>query len=287
MATAAQFVAKPSLSPVVVICGRNRPMIHYCTQYLLSEVPRHSAVEHLDAASTSVNAFWDRLREQSPLLSHRTFVLRDMQRWSSWQLLDRYAEHPIAATQLVLTANALKRSDGERWLANSKNVKYVNCGNLSDASMLKFVQAAAGVSEVDANKILDRTYGEMSEIIRVVELCEVFDDPPIDDLLPPVLRESPLVQYGLTQWDDGKLILDHLKRRFTQLLDISLAAQASKQILSISDKVEMDPFQVKMLLPVAQKASSQEWMRRLALLNQLEPYQHFPGWIRYLEMTVA
>ena len=287
MARAEQFIAKPSRSPVMVICGRNRPMIHYCVQYLLGMIPQYSAVECFDASYTSITTFWDRLREQAPLLRHRTFVVRDVQRWSNWPLLDRYAAYPDASIQVVLTANALKRSDGERWLAKSKNVKYVDCGNLSDVSMLKFVQKAAGVSEVDANKILDRTYGDMSEIIRVVELCEVFDEPVVDALLPPVQRESPLVQYGLPQWEDGKLILDHLKRRFTQLLDVSLAAQSNKQILSISDKAEMDPFQVKLMLPVAQKASPQEWMRRLALLHQLEPYQHFPGLIRYLEMTVV
>ena len=289
MATVAQFAAKPAHKNLAVFAGANTAAMLYCLDKFLSLCPPHSLLRY-SATETPVKTFMEELLMQSPLDPHRVMLVSDIQAWKDFKFIDAYARRVSPDVTLVLCAEKTKRPDGQRWIAytdelkKSKGVLYVDCGNLTEKSIGPFVSAAADCSTQQAEVLIDRTGGDLEEILRLSKLCALYDgDPPINLLIPKPDAESPLVRFGVTRWDSmGLWMQTHIA--VGRLLQISLAFKSNMTSMNIPSHVGIEQYLFRQLAPVAKEYAPEEWMRRLDFVANAERYMFMPHFRQYLEL---
>lgn len=286
MATITQYVCRPQCYPVAVFAGPNNTLLSYVEQLYLSLIAGAN-VQRYSASSIDVSVFWDLFSVQNTFNIPNVFIVTDVQDWPDLDFLTEYSESPYADTYLLLEASTIKRPDKKRWIPFVRSVLYVDCTGVSESSMLRFVKTTARCSKAEAQSIIDCSFGDIDEIVRLVELCEVFDNPPIDDILIKSKEiPSPLSKYGILALD-GEDLFKQLRQRFIQLLSLSVSVRAGHTFQQFMNDCDLEPFQVKGLLPLAKDNSPQEWVKRLAHLARSEKWVNEPGYKRYLEMTLV
>ena len=301
MATVAQFVNKPVVKPVTVISGPNGELRAYCLRFMLQQI-RPSSVQIMSTTDTR----WPQLAEQlysvSPLDSKRVLCINDVQKWDSvaFDRMRLYAESPTDDTFLIIDADSIRRANKQRWIHNKpalKTVQYVDCGGMEDKTLLNFVRQATGLNQSDAERLIDSASAELSDVIRLMDLLyygvAVSNERPavslVNQILPPVQKDSPLMRYGIPVVpNEGYALFGVLQRQFIRLLRLSLALREGVYgVKELAKHTGHEIFQVSRWKRIAERDAPEVWLKRLNLLYRSEQYVGNPFYTNYLELLLC
>ena len=287
MATAAQYAAKQVRSPIVIIGGTDEALRQYCVDLFIRTCPP-APLLHKAAGETPLATLMEELLMSTPFDDHRIFLVTDIHRWKDMTLMERYAKNVRDDTTVILLVDKLKKRDGSRWLPNEKNILYIDCNGLTEKTILKFVQATANCTELNAQKIITKAGGEVSELIRLIKLCSLFPaDPPVDQLCPSGLAESPLTRYGVTR-ADGLGIWNQLHINLGRIMQIALALRAgATSPVTIASQLNTEPFIVTQWTELARERTPEDWMDKLHFVARSEKFYFMPHYKEYMEKGMA
>ena len=287
-ATAIQFLnGRQPIPAVSIIAGRNFPVRQYAFDTLISRLPK-SEMYSMDFGDVSRVSIIEMLSTPSIAFASKTIALNNMNEKSHLDVLESFVQSPTPGIFLVLTADTLRREDGQRWIPSTSSVLYIDCGNITEESLLKFI-LYIGIPEEDSLWLIDYASADIETIIGVAELLETF---PI--LTPGLVQkvcirehsQSPLNMYSIIMTDISS-IFRQMQRRIIQLISLSTAIAARSPIVEMARRADIEPFMAKRLLPLAKSLSPAEWFGKLALIERLGEYRNQPGVIKYLEMNMT
>lgn len=291
MATSVQFLRGQPIRPVIVIAGRSSNLVRYCLDVLLARLPGDLMITRFDAAEAPPKHILTKLG--APSLFHNNLVII----YSNAHLTDTspfewYADQPSAKTYLVLTSERIRRDDGERIIPSTSKVLYIDCGNLTEDNLIQ-IAVLSGLNEKDATWLVNRCAGDVNEMIRVLDLMEVFES-----MEPGLVQKicghgdteagwQAFIKYAIIDISTLSTIRQ-LKRRFTQLLHMSVGITGYAMVTEIARRADIEPFLAKKLLPVAKGTSPALWLERLVAIIPLENYARLgcDGVREYLELVI-
>ena len=286
MAYAYQWLNSRTRHPVFVVAGRSFAFVSFMVNRVLDVLPgasRHS----LSAKDLSVPAFLERIWEYTPLDPVRVFVVSDISAWKDTKLISEYVKNPKDDTFIILTADSyyVPRKGKVRWVAAKKGVQTIDCGNMSEPNMLKFISHATGCPAKDAQKVMRASLGDMDEILRLCGLLSVLDGDYHVDMVTDTAVRSKFDTYGLTATDGYPLMLQALSK-MRLILEVSLQLQAKTPAASIPGAVGIEPYQMKGLISIARQKPPAEWLSLLSYLQEGHRYSFQPSYPAYLEAVL-
>lgn len=288
IATSAQFLnRKKPLPKVLIIAGRNQTLVDYCVDVALSRIGNQLVRRYAD--ETTVKHLLTELGAV-PVFGDQVYIYYQCQDADDLDILVWYAENPTSGITLILTANALRRDDGTRWMPSNKTVLYVDCGNLSEKSMQKFV-ISAGVPSEDSEWLLDRCAWDISEVIRLLKLSSLtggLQPGDIRSICDPIYDSGfDWLAFGIIDVGSVISLIWQLKRRIIQMLRLSIGMLGKSNVMDLAKRAGIEPVVVKRLIPVVKGTQPAIWLSRLEALIQVEQYTNLPGMRKYLEAIVS
>lgn len=287
MASATQFLRGTALRPTVVISGRNRALAHFCLEAALERLGRSRWTTFRSATDTPPDELLLVLGAPTVFNKANIIVYSNAEEASDWEPLHRYTASPTTGATLIIQANATRSADDNRWLLTSKNVLNIDCGSLSEESLVEFVKLG-GVPEEDSSWLVDRYQGDLVEIIRILKCHKEVGGTVRKICEPGASLSSPLSRYAIIVTNDTTALVNQLRRRLRQLVSISTAMRDTGGIMHLSRECDVDPYIVKRLLPLASESKPDVWLGKLSDLIRIGDYTRlgFPGVRQYLEVTL-
>lgn len=273
MATAAQFLKGQKIKPVVVIAGKNPSIIHFCLEVMRLQLPRKT--EYYDLSSViPTKGLLQELGAASNFAPHKCVVYRDVQRLRTFGELVWYTSNPTPGITLVITANNIRREDGERWIPSSKKVLYVDCSNITDLGLNDILKTLR-VPESDIPWLIEHCAGDLDEIFRIIDLLDIFQkiEPGLVRQIVGSTANQSSVLAGYSILDNGDMsgVVRQIKRRCNQLINLSAAINASPSMMDLVKRTDLEPFMVKRLMGVARGTTPDDWITKLAQITEAEP----------------
>lgn len=287
MASAIQFLRGTALRPTVVISGRNRALAHFCLETALERIGKGRWITFRSATDESPEELLLTLGAPAVFSKANVIVYSNAEEASDWEPLHRYTASPTTGTTLIIQANISRTGEDDRWPLTSRNVLNIDCGSLSEESLIEFVKLGA-VPEADAPWLVDRYQGDLVEIIRILK-CHREAGGTVRRLCEPgAVLSSPLSRYAIIVTNDANALVNQLRRRLRQLVSLSTALRDYQGIMHLSRECDIDPYIVKRLLPLASNYKPDVWLTKLAELIRIGDYSRagFPGVRQFLEMTL-
>lgn len=302
MATINQFLKRKTLPlyPVVVITGRSVSLVQYATDILLRRLPENSEVQRF-SYPFSPEALLTILSQPSIFHVYHVVIYNVESPQADLSPLEWYTNNPTPAMTLVITSvitssnqrregHSLKQKleDKRHLISATGKVYYIDCTNLNDESLHLFV-SLAGVPEPDVEWLIETSAGDLEAIVNAVTLLEVFPtvaDGLVRRIAPAVASSHTFYKYMILDTGDDLALLNQLSKRFSQLAVMATIKGfiSLNDLLALAKQVELEPFQVKRLLPLAQNTKPEYWLGKLDQITGLMEYARAgcPGIRNYL-----
>ena len=274
MATFSQFIGNPKMKKsVAIIAGRNDALVRTALEELEGRV-NPDQVRRIDARETSTRKLMNQLSETDAFSGDEMVVFDGLTTNHDLRPLVEYAKNPLEKTTLVITSNAVKRRDGERWIPSMKKVLYVDCNTASESALLTMGKRL-GLSEEDAEWLVEYAAGDASEIVRILDLCSVFEGWPVREVAPPLsLQADRFAEYAMFPSASDHQLANKLMERLPQLALLAFLGDADTR--ETMYRVDLEPFLVKRLQPLAQSGKPDQWIRRVSDLSRFSRYTDSP-----------
>jgi hypothetical protein len=269
MATLLQFLGRPHslVKRVIVVAGKSSALRDVAIETVAEATD--TQVDRIDAASTEIRQFLSHLAMPSLFQRRRLVVYGDLT--SNHQYLDRLpalVEHPPAKTYVILTAQEIRRQDGQRWIPSTSSVLYIDCSHPTVSQTSSLIQRY-GLTESSASWLIERCQGSIYDIFRIIDLLHVFPKPWSLELVQSITPSSDpametFEQYAVMPASDQS-ICRQLRRRIVQLTELSslVNSQTRMTALELASRIDAEPFIVAKLFPLAREHTPDYWLPKL------------------------
>lgn len=275
MANVPQFLRGQPIRSVVVIAGRNNSLVRYALDVLLSRQPDKTVVVRRNASDIKPKRILAEAGAPMAFYDKTVIIYEDCQlAKDGLEVFEWYAQNPTDGVMLILTANSLRREDGERWIPSTEKVLYIDCGNLTEDNLVQ-IGVLTGMTEDDSLWLVNRCLGDIDEIIRCIELMQVFSEKPtglIKKIVSNGQIASGFAKYGILDTGNVSSLIKQLRNRFIQLIHMSVALAARANMMDVAKRADIEPFVASKLFPVAKGTTPNIWLEKLAAIIPLEPY---------------